>query len=74
MLLNRSITTQFTIVFVAALLLIVGSFYLVLDSVYRNELKSQAETVATTSTLSAAGCRNTDGSGCGTTTRASSAR
>jgi hypothetical protein len=46
MLLNRSITTQFTIVFVVALLLIVGSFYLVLDSVYRNELKSQAETVA----------------------------
>jgi hypothetical protein len=46
MLLNRSITTQFTIVFVLALLLIVGSFYLVLDSVYRNELKSQAETVA----------------------------
>src|ERR1700693_4682934 len=46
MLLNRSITTQFTIVFVVALLLVVGSFYLVLDSVYRNELKSQAETVA----------------------------
>src|SRR6266446_4711605 len=46
MLFNRSITTQFTIVFVVALLLIVGSFYLVLDSVYRNELKSQAETVA----------------------------
>src|SRR5215471_6312262 len=46
MLLNRSITTQFTVVFVVALLLVVGSFYLVLDSVYRNELKSQAETVA----------------------------
>jgi methyl-accepting chemotaxis protein len=46
MLLSRSITTQFTIVFVVALLLVVGSFYLVLDSVYRNELKSQAETVA----------------------------
>jgi HAMP domain-containing protein len=46
MLLNRSITTQFTIVFVIALLLVVGSFYLVLDSVYRTELKSQAETVA----------------------------
>ena len=46
MLLNRSITTQFTIVFVVALLLVVGSFYLVLDSVYRTELKSQAETVA----------------------------
>ena len=46
MLFNRSITTQFTIVFVVALLLVVGSFYLVLDSVYRNELKSQAETVA----------------------------
>ena len=46
MLLNRSITTQFTIVFVLALLLVIGSFYLVLDSVYRNELKSQAETVA----------------------------
>jgi hypothetical protein len=46
MLLNRSITTQFAIVFVLALLLVIGSFYLVLDSVYRNELKSQAETVA----------------------------
>jgi methyl-accepting chemotaxis protein len=46
MLLSRSITTQFTIVFVLALLLIAGSFYLVLDSVYQNELKSQAETVA----------------------------
>jgi HAMP domain-containing protein len=46
MLLNRSITTQFTIVFVIALLLVVGSFYLVLDRVYRTELKSQAETVA----------------------------
>ncbi len=43
---NRSITTQFALVFVLALLLVVGSFYLVLDSVYRNELKSQAETVA----------------------------
>ena len=47
MLFNRSITTQFTIAFVVALLMVVGSFYLVLDSVYRNELKSQAETVAT---------------------------
>ena len=46
MFLNRSITTQFTVVFVVALLLVIGSFYLVLDSVYRNELKSQAETVA----------------------------
>src|SRR5690242_15578351 len=46
MLLNRSITTQFTIVFVLALVLIVGSFYLVLESVYRNQLKKQAETVA----------------------------
>lgn len=46
MFLNRSITTQFTVVFVVALLLVVGSFYLVLDSVYRSELKSQAETVA----------------------------
>jgi Protein of unknown function (DUF3365) len=46
MLFNRSITMQFTIVFVVALLLIVGSFFLVLESVYRNELKSQAETVA----------------------------
>ncbi|HEX7273534.1 MAG TPA: DUF3365 domain-containing protein [Casimicrobiaceae bacterium] len=46
MLFNRSITTQFIVVFVVALLLVVGSFYLVLDSVYRNELKSQAETVA----------------------------
>lgn len=46
MLFNRSITAQFTIVFVLALLLIVSSFYFVLDSVYRDELKSQAETVA----------------------------
>ena len=46
MLVSRSITTQFTLIFVLALLLVVGSFYLVLDSVYRIELKSQAETVA----------------------------
>ena len=46
MLFSRSITTQFTFIFVIALLLVVGSFYLVLDSVYRIELKSQAETVA----------------------------
>jgi len=46
MLFNRSITAQFTIVFVVSLLLVLGSFYLVLESVYRNELKSQAETVA----------------------------
>jgi methyl-accepting chemotaxis protein len=45
-LLNRSIAVQFTIVFVVALLLVMGSFYLVLESVYRNELKAQAETVA----------------------------
>jgi methyl-accepting chemotaxis protein len=46
MLLNRSITTQFTIVFIVALLLVVGSFYLVLESVYHSQLKAQAETVA----------------------------
>ena len=46
MLFNRSITAQFTIVFVVSLLLVLGSFFLVLESVYRNELKSQAETVA----------------------------
>src|SRR5450631_448915 len=46
MLLNRSIAVQFTLVFVVALLLVMGSFYLVLESVYRSELKSQAETVA----------------------------
>ena|SRR5450631_1693766 len=46
MLLNRSIAVQFTLVFVVALLLVMGSFYLVLESVYRNELKAQAETVA----------------------------
>ena len=46
MLLNHSITVQFTLVFVIALLLVIGSFYLVLDNVYRSELKSQAETVA----------------------------
>src|SRR5262249_16044686 len=43
---NRSITTQFTLVFVVSVLLVVGSFYLVLDSVYHSELKKQAETVA----------------------------
>ena len=46
MLLNRSITVQFTLVFVIALLLVGGSFFLVLESVYRSELKAQAETVA----------------------------
>jgi len=46
MLLNRSIIMQFALVFVIALTLVVGSFYLVLESVYRSELKSQAETVA----------------------------
>jgi hypothetical protein len=46
MLLNRSITTQFTIVFIVALLLVVGSFYLVLESVYHSQLTAQAETVA----------------------------
>jgi len=46
MFLNRSITVQFTLVFVIALLLVISSFYLVLDNVYRSELKSQAETVA----------------------------
>jgi HAMP domain-containing protein len=46
MLLNRSIAVQFTVVFVVALLLVMGSFYLVLESVYENELKAQAETVA----------------------------
>jgi hypothetical protein len=60
MLLNRSITVQFTLVFVVALLLVIGSFYLVLDNVYRTELKSQAET---TSTRSEAGFRNTAGCG-----------
>ena len=46
MLLNRSITTQFTVVIGLALVLIVGSFYLVLESVYHSQLKAQAETVA----------------------------
>jgi hypothetical protein len=46
MLLNRSITVQFTLVFIVALVLVGGSFFLVLESVYRNELKAQAETVA----------------------------
>jgi hypothetical protein len=46
MFLNRSITTQFIGVFVVSVLLVVGSFYLVLDSVYHSELKKQAETVA----------------------------
>src|SRR5947208_9852624 len=41
-----SITTQFAIVFLFALGLIGAASYLILDRIYINQLKSQAETVA----------------------------
>ncbi|HZP64795.1 MAG TPA: DUF3365 domain-containing protein [Rudaea sp.] len=43
---NRSLTFQFAVVFVVALSLVGGAFYLLLDRIYVNQLKSQAETVA----------------------------
>jgi HAMP domain-containing protein len=46
MLNNRSLTTQFAIVFLLALALVGAAFYLLLDRIYVNQLKSQAETVA----------------------------
>ena len=46
MLNNRSLTVQFAIVFLLALSLVGAAFYLILDRIYVNELKSQAETVA----------------------------
>lgn len=46
MLTSRSITLQFLFVFLLALGLVAGAFYLIMEHVYRSELKSQAETVA----------------------------
>ncbi|MEI6413333.1 MAG: DUF3365 domain-containing protein [Pseudomonadota bacterium] len=46
MLKNVSITTQFVFVFLVVLGLTGGAFYVILDHVYLNQLKNQAETVA----------------------------
>ena len=46
MLTNRSLTVQFAFVFLVALALVGAAFYLILDRIYVNQLKSQAETVA----------------------------
>ena len=46
MLNNRSLTVQFAVVFLLALTLVGAAFYLILDRIYVNQLKSQAETVA----------------------------
>lgn len=46
MLKNRSITTQFTIIFVLSLAILGTAVYFILNQVYYNQLKSQAETVA----------------------------
>ena len=46
MLRNRSIATQFAVIFVVSLSVLVAAFYFILDRVYYNQLKSQAETVA----------------------------
>ena len=46
MLNNRSLTVQFAFVFLVALALVGAAFYLILDRIYVNQLKSQAETVA----------------------------
>ena len=46
MLKNRSLTVQFAFVFLLALTLVGAAFYLILDRIYVNQLKSQAETVA----------------------------
>jgi hypothetical protein len=43
---KRSITTQFALVFLVALGLVGGASWLILDRIYINQLKSQAETVA----------------------------
>src|SRR5881396_3451111 len=43
---STSLTTQFAIVFLLALGLVGAAFYLILNRVYVNELRSQAETVA----------------------------
>jgi hypothetical protein len=46
MLKTTSITTQFALVFLFALGLVAAASYLILDRIYMNQLKSQAETVA----------------------------
>ena len=46
MLRNRSITLHFSFIFVLALGLVGGAFYLIMDHIYRSQLQSQAETVA----------------------------
>jgi HAMP domain-containing protein len=46
MLNNRSLTVQFAFVFLLALTLVGAAFYLILDRIYVNQLRSQAETVA----------------------------
>ncbi|MEP7181794.1 MAG: DUF3365 domain-containing protein [Betaproteobacteria bacterium] len=46
MLNQRSLTVQFAAVFLLALALVGAGFYLILDRIYVNQLKSQAETVA----------------------------
>jgi hypothetical protein len=43
---NRSLATQFAVVFILSLTVLGGAFYFILDRVYYNQLKSQAETVA----------------------------
>jgi len=46
MLRKMSLTTQFALVFLVALALVGAASYLILDRIYINQLKSQAETVA----------------------------
>ena len=46
MLKTTSITTQFALVFLFALGLVAAASYLILDRIYMNQLKNQAETVA----------------------------
>ena len=46
MLKTTSITTQFALVFLFALGMVAAASYLILDRIYMNQLKSQAETVA----------------------------
>jgi HAMP domain-containing protein len=46
MLNNRSIATQFAVIFAVSVAILAGTFYFILDRVYHNQLKSQAETVA----------------------------
>src|SRR5436309_14707584 len=43
---RMSISTRFAFVFLLALGLVGAAFYLILDRIYLNQLKSQAETVA----------------------------